>query len=110
MTDEDFSFTDFLADFGHGATNQQLRERMQSLVRACTEHSGKGKLVLTFDVKGADGRAEIKASVKTTEPQPGSASATYFATETGALVTQDPKQTSIPARILEPTPIRGGKA
>ena len=108
--DEDFDFTSFLAEFGHGATNQQAGERMQSLVRACVEHSGKGKLVLTFDVKAADGLAEIKATLKTTEPQPGSASATYYATHTGALVTEDPRQLAMPARVLDPTPIRGGKA
>lgn len=106
--DIDFNFTDFLADFGHGATNQQAGQRIRSLVRACVEHGGKGKMTMTFDVKaGSDGLAEIKASIKTTEPQPGSASATYFATETGALVDEDPKQQSFPAKVLKPTPIRG---
>lgn len=108
MKTDDFTFTEFLAEFGHGATNQQAGDRMRSLVKACVEHSGKGKLVLTLDVKASDGLAEIKATLKTTEPQPGSASATYFATETGALVTEDPKQQTFPAKILKPTPIRGG--
>lgn len=108
MDNTDFDFTEFLAEFGNGAINQQANERMRSLVRACITHKGKGKFTLTCDVKGGDGLVEIKASLKTTEPQPGSASATYYATDAGALVTENPRQTAMPARILKPTPIRGG--
>jgi hypothetical protein len=105
-TDDEATFTDFLAELGHGAINQQAGNRMRSLVRSCVEHDGKGKLVLTVDVK-ATGLVEIKASIKTTEPQPGGVSATFFATATGDLVTEDPRQTEMPAKILRPTPIRG---
>jgi hypothetical protein len=105
-TDDESTFTDFLADLGHGAINQQAGDRMRSLVKACVEHGGKGKLVLTVDVKST-GMVEIKASLKTTEPQPGGVSATFFATKTGELRTEDPRQTEMPAKILKPTPIRG---
>jgi hypothetical protein len=107
--DDTSTFTDFLAELGHGAINKQAGDRMRSLVRSCVEHGGKGKFVLTVDVK-ASGLVEIKASLKTTEPQPGGVSATYFATATGDLVTEDPAQLSMPAKMLKPTPIRGGQS
>ena len=111
VSDNEFDFTEFLAELGHGAINQQAGQRVRSLVRACIEHGGRGKMTVTIDVKaGSNGLVEVKAGVKATEPSPTGVSASYFTTTEGALVTEDPRQTSMPARILQPTPIRGGGA
>lgn len=115
MSDPAEYFKKFISEHDHGTTAELSGERMQRVTRAVLAHVGsskaKGKVVLTLDIeKAGDGRAQITASIKSTEPQPGSASHTYFTDEEGNLHTQDPRQLSMPTRVLEPTPIRGGKA
>lgn len=111
-TDSDFDFTEFIAEHDHGATNQLMGERMQRVVLACLNHKGsgksKGKVNLTLEIVANDGRAQVTATITSTDPQPGSLTSTYFTTETGGLADENPRQTAMPARILKPTPIRGG--
>jgi hypothetical protein len=97
--DDDFDFSKFLEEFGHGATNKQASDRLRKLVKACQETSRKGKMVITIEVAAGAGPgalAELRASIKTTEPQPNLPGDTYYVTEDGSLVTDDPRQQELP--------------
>lgn len=112
-TDDDPDFTKFIAEHDHGTTAKMAGLYMQRVVRACLEHKGggkaKGKVNLAFEIENAgDGRASITAKIDSKEPGCGSMTATYFTDEAGNLHDENPRQTQMPARILKPTPIRGG--
>jgi len=115
-TDDDdrLDFTNFLAEHDHGTTALLAGARMQRVIRACLEHKGngkaKGKITLTLDIEATDGRAQIACSIKSTEPQPGSLTATYFTSADGLLHDENPAQERLPLRTLTPTPIRGGQS
>lgn len=106
MTTEDFDFALWLQEFGHGATNRQAGEQLARVVAACRETGKAGTLVLTLKVGAADNLAELKASIKTTLPQPSLPSGSYYVTEKGALVTEDPRQLQLPKKVLDIAPIR----
>lgn len=97
--DERFDFAEWLAGLGHGSTNQRAGDRLREVVTACRESGGKGKLVLTLDVS-YDDLADIKPSIKITKPDRKLPGGNYFATDEGELVTQDPRQLSLPATVL----------
>jgi hypothetical protein len=106
--DEDFDFSKFLEEFGHGATNKQASDRLRKLVKACQETGRKGNLVLRIEVAAGAGPgalAELRASIKTTEPQPNLPGDTYYVTEDGALVTDDPRQQALPLKAIPINPI-----
>jgi hypothetical protein len=115
-TDDDdrIDFTNFLAEHDHGTTNLLLGARLLRTIRACLEHKGsgksKGKVTLDLDIEASAGRAQITASIKSKEPQPGSLTASYFTTEDGRLHDENPAQEKLPLRTLTPTPIRGGQS
>lgn len=115
MTDDTdkIDFTEFIANHDDGITAQMAGKYMQRVIRACLEHKGggkaKGKVNLSFEIEGGDGRTSITAKIDSKEPGCGSMTATYFTTEDGCLHTENPRQTQMPARILKPTPIRGGE-
>lgn len=98
---EALDFADVIRDLGHGATNTQVSKLLADVTNACEETGGKGKIVLTISVE-TDGRglASLAASAKATVPQPKLPGGTYYRTKTGGLVTEDPRQTTLGARIL----------
>jgi hypothetical protein len=106
MTTDDFDFASWLQEFGHGATNKQATGLLQKLISACQETGKAGSIVLTIKVGAVGALAELKASIKTTVPQPELPGGSYYVTEAGALVTEDPRQTSMPRVVLEPVPFR----
>lgn len=110
QSDQDFDFAEWLTDISHGTTNQRAGQLLRELVTACAETGAKGKLVLTFNVAVDDGRAEVKPDIKVTKPGKKLPGAHFFATDEGALVTQDPRQLSLPVKTLGVTPIKGGNA
>jgi hypothetical protein len=115
-TDDDdrLDFTNFLAEHDHGTTALLAGARMQRVIRACLEHKGngkaKGKVTIDIDIEASDGRAQITASIKSKEPQPGSLTTTYFTSADGLLHDESPLQEKLPLRTLSPTPIRGGQS
>lgn len=101
-----FDFATFLAEFGHGAPNKQASDKLQEIVHACTLTGRKGKLVLTIEVGAAGGIAELRAKISVTKPEAALPGGTYFATETGALVSEDPRQLKLPSKVLDVQPVR----
>lgn len=104
---EPFDFSTFLSEFGHGATNRVASERLQEIVQACAQTGRKGKLTVTIEVGAAGGIAELRAKISVTKPEPALPGGTYFATDTGSLVEEDPRQLKLPVgRVIETAPVR----
>lgn len=109
MTTEDFDFALWLQEFGHGAANRQASEQLCQLIKACRETGKAGSLQITIKAGAADQLAELKASIKTTMPQPSLPGGSYYVTADGALVTEDPRQLNLPApRVLDLKPVKKG--
>lgn len=106
--EDDFDFADWLKEFGHGATNRQLGELLRETVAACRETGKKGSVTLrlAIDVGGADKIAAVAAECTAKRPHSSLPGGSYYVTEDGALVEEDPRQQKFPARVLEPTPIK----
>jgi hypothetical protein len=76
------------------------------VINACQSNGGKGTIALTIKVGAIDGLAELKATVKVTKPMPALPGGSYFVTEQGALVTEDPRQMTLPRKVLDIAPMR----
>ena len=105
-SDDEFDFALWLQELGHGATNKQATEQLRKLITACAETGSKGSLTLTIKAGTAGGMAELKASIKSTIPQPPLPGGTYYVTPSGALATEDPRQLALPKKILDIQPVR----
>lgn len=101
-----FDFADFIKEFGHGAPNKQAGQRLQEIVQACTLTGRKGKLTMAIEVGAVGGIAELRCKISVTKPEPALPGGTYFATETGALVEEDPRQLKLPSKVLDVAPVR----
>lgn len=66
---DDFDFSEFVKEFGHGETNRRAGEVLKKLILACQEARATGSLVLTFKVGALDGLAELKAKIDVKLPQ-----------------------------------------
>jgi hypothetical protein len=97
---EALDFSDVVRDLGHGATNSQASKLLAELVNNCEATGGKGTFVLTLKVGANAGLAEVAASIKTTSPQPKLPPGTYYKTDGGRFVTEDPRQTKFSAKVL----------
>ncbi|HUS27554.1 MAG TPA: hypothetical protein VMZ53_03575 [Kofleriaceae bacterium] len=104
---EKFDFAEFFAEFGKGATNRVASQRMQEIVKACSETGRKGKIVITLEVGAVGGVAELRAKISVTKPEPQLPGGVYFATEDGGLVEEDPRQLKLPvARVIDLQPVK----
>lgn len=86
------------------------------MIAACASTGKKGGITLKIVCGSAGGLAELRASVTVTKPEPALPGGTYYTTETGALVNEDPRQMKLPAKVIDVQPVRtihsidGGKA
>lgn len=91
-------FGTFLMEHARGRSHDELSERLRELVLA-VEHTGKpGKLAYTVTVKpqdNADGAVLVADQIKSTLPELDRPQSIFFATDTGDLVRNDPRQTSL---------------
>jgi len=106
MADDEFEFAPWLQEFGHGSANKQATDRLRRLISACVETGKTGSMTIAIKVGSLGGLAELKISIKTTEPQPALPGGAYYVTDSGGLVTEDPKQLSLPKKVLDIAPIR----
>lgn len=114
MKAERFDFAQWLEEFGHGATNKVLSERLAEIVHACEQTGQKGQLTLKIAIGAAGGLAELRASVAFKRPEAPLPGGTYYTTVDGALVDEDPRQLSLPTpKVIDVQPFKtvdGGKA
>lgn len=107
---EDFNFADFLAEFGHGSTNRQASEKLKEIVQACRETGCKGSLTIKISVGtsggGGNTLAELRAKITVTKPEASLPGSTYYVTDDGALVDEDPRQMKLPGKVLDMPPVR----
>lgn len=113
----EYDLADVIRDLGHGATNKLGSTRMREILKACRQNPGKkGALQLQIAmVATPDGLVEMRASLSTKKPEPAIPGGAYYVTDDCGLVTEDPRQASLPlaktvpaARIVNITD--GGKA
>lgn len=93
-------FADVIRDLGKGTANSQLSRMLTEVVQACRATGGKGKLVLTIAVGADDNMAELAITPKATLPHPKIPGGSFFTTKTGGLVTEDPRQLTLGAKVL----------
>jgi hypothetical protein len=100
-----FDFATFLSEFGHGSTNKQASEKLQEIVRACRETGQKGALTIKISIDtsggGANTLAELRCSLSVKKPEPSLPGSTYYVTDGGALVDEDPRQMKLPGKVLD---------
>lgn len=103
---DEFDFAEFIREFGHGATNKQAGVKLREVVMACALTGKKGSLTISIAIGAGGGLAELRASVKTTKPEPPLPGGSYFTTDAGALANEDPRQLTLPKKVLDAAPIR----
>lgn len=105
-TESEFNFSAWLEELGHGATNARAGKLLREIVGACETTGKTGKLVLTLTVGAVGGLAEVRPTLKITKPDPALPGGSYFATEHGDLVTEDPRQGKLPLKAIPLAPLR----
>lgn len=108
--DEDspeLDLADLIRDLGHGSTNKLGSSKLSELLNACRLHGKKGRIKIDIAIAaGADGIAEIRASISTTKPEPTLPGGAYYVTHEGGLVTEDPRQLKLPEpRAIPQAPV-----
>lgn len=90
-----------LCRLGGGDTVSEMEDDLAKLARLCLTQNGKGKLVLTLNVK-VDGlrRLEITPEIKTTLPKEKAQGSVLFATESGQLVSRNPEQPELDLKVV----------
>lgn len=104
---EEFSFADFIAEFGKGATNRVASERMREVIKACSETGRKGAITIKLEMGSVGGIAEVRAKISVTKPEPALPGGVYFTKDDGSLVEEDPRQLKLPvAKVIDIAPVR----
>lgn len=101
--DEQFDFAEWLAGFGLGATNRQLSKLLRETVVACEATGKKGSVTLKIAIGSASGIAQLAAEIKVKRPEPALPGGSYYVTESGGLVEDDPRQQKLPVVSLPPS-------
>jgi hypothetical protein len=114
---QELDFAALLADMGHGASNKIATARLKEVIDACRKNAGKvgGVQITVKIVANADGIIEMKPVIVVKKPEPGLPGGAYFASASGGVLTEDPRQASLPLPRVLPVPgvvniNNGGKA
>lgn len=106
----DFDFAEWLKKFARGKLNKRLSRVVPKLALACDKTlvaGASGTLVLTLKFGAKGGMAEVKPTIKVTEPQPGVPGHVFYVGGAGELTDEDPRQQKLPIpRVLPNTPIK----
>jgi len=94
---EALDLADLIRDIGHGATNRLGSGKLAELLQACQATGKKGGLTIQIAVAaGADGIAEVAVAIKTSKPEAKLPGGSYYVNAEGKLVTEDPRQATLP--------------
>lgn len=96
------SFADVLRDLSGGATYEKLSLDLADVVQAVNETQKGGTITLTLAIAAnGPGSVTIAESVKTKVPEPAKGKTLFYATTTGHLSRNDPRQTEMKLREVE---------
>jgi hypothetical protein len=89
------SLTDIMGNIRGGFALHKAGEKLNELVLAVKETGKKGSITLTIEVapdKNDENVVSVAPSVKTKIPEKGFTPGVFFATDTGELTREDPRQ------------------
>lgn len=92
MTEGRKLFSDVMAELAHGDVNGLASERLAELTNAVEETGGKGKLVITIDVKKQNKMVIVSAAMKMSKPESALDETMFFVDAEGNLTREDPRQ------------------
>lgn len=94
-------FADIIKEFAHGSTNKVATDKLKEIVAACRENGGKGSITLKLSVDVKQNIVSLNTKISTSKPEPALPGAHFYATDSGALVDEDPRQMKLPAKIID---------
>ncbi|MCW5981970.1 MAG: hypothetical protein KIT09_28050 [Bryobacteraceae bacterium] len=104
-------FQETILQIQNGTTAAELSEALRNVVAAVRETGKAGALTLTLKVvpasKGAADVLMIEAAVKAKLPERDRGRTVFYATEDNRLVRNDPKQQTLPLRVVDIVGERG---
>lgn len=102
-------FADVVRDLAGGKIYEDLGTQLGEIVSAVLETGKAGALSLSLSIKpNSEGSVLVTASVKQKIPEPTTGSTLFFATTTGSLLRNDPRQSEMNLRDVkvEEKPLR----
>lgn len=95
-------FADVIRDLAGGRVYDDLTSQLGEVVTAVVETGKAGSLTLKIDVKpNGEGSVRVLADVKPKVPTPVLGETLFFATSSGSLVRNDPRQAELPLREVK---------
>lgn len=98
-------FSETILQINNGATVAELSEALQRVVAAVRQTGKSGSLTLTLKVAPASRTATdvlmVESQVKIKLPEPERGMTIFYATDENRLVRNDPKQQTLPLRVVE---------
>lgn len=100
------SFSEVIAEYGHGRLMERLSDKLAEVVAAVGETNLKGTLTLKLNVEpSGEGAFTLSAEVTHKVPERGVGQAIFYADGEGNLSRRDPRQSELPLRAVSDTPI-----
>ena len=98
-------FPETILQMNNGATVMELSDALEKVVAAVRAAGKSGSITLTISVKpaskGSTNVLMVESQVKSKLPEPDRGMTVFYATEDNKLVRSDPRQQSLPLRVVE---------
>lgn len=98
-------FPDTILQMNNGATVMELSDALEKVVAAVRAAGKSGSITLTVNVKpaskGSNNVLMVESQVKTKLPERDRGMTVFYATEDNKLVRSDPRQQSLPLRVVD---------
>lgn len=102
-------FADVIRELAGGSIYEDLTTQLGEVVTAVMETGKVGELSLKLSIKSnGEGSVRVLADVKQKVPAPTKGETLFFATSSGSLIRNDPRQSELPLRDVkvEQTPLK----
>lgn len=96
------SIVDFLREHRHGATHDELSDKLRDLVAAVNDTGKGGTLTFAIHIKPSErgGALIVTDDVKLSAPKPERSSSIFYASPENHLVRVDPRQQTLELREI----------
>lgn len=95
-------FADVLRELSGGKVYEDLTTQLGEVVTAVMETGKAGEVSVKLSIKSnGEGSVRVLADVKQKVPQPNMGETLFFATSSGSLVRNDPRQPELPLREVK---------